>query len=341
VRIRRAQIEVNKFGPNPEADETANLWFSSEMLQGQLVEFRYVALVDAQDYPSLNRQESTGIVYVGDDGGISRLFFLPCCNPSSGSTPQPLTDGFIANPKFPSASVGGCLVAFEAAPTLGSDGRRIFSLDLLNGAIKRLTVDQGPNQSSNDFHPVFNLDGSRFAMITTRSGSNTSLNVEDSFIGLSGGQGTVVVSGTTGVGASDADWSHGRNEIAFTDLFGRISTVDPVSKIIKVVGSGNNPRFSPGGEKIGYLSANSLFVMDRDGGNNHSIPNAGGVPAQGDLTWVDDHTIAMPRTVGGNTNIYLIDTNTSASVKLTVGSTDTNPTFVRCIVRRAQITGEP
>lgn len=73
--------------------------------------------------------------------------------------------------------------------------------------------------------------------------------------------------------------------------------------------------------------ATGLFVVNRDGTGNTQVL------LDGDYTaWVDETRWIVQRTVGGNTDLYRVDVDTSQAVRLTADpGVDAEPTFVKAV----------
>ena len=211
---------MNLESDNPEADETVNVFLAASRTLEQIDEFEFTLSVEAEDFEALSTVQEQGIIYVADENWTNNgLFFLPLNDDlTSTASPRPLTDAVIKNPRRPSASSNGRFVIFDSESYKDPQMKqRIHLLDLFRGTVRRLTVDKYGN--SYDRSASMSADGSRFAFITNRR-FETHLVVESVDKGLGGGFGNEIEP------ASDADWSHTRNEIVFVDAEGEYSKRD-------------------------------------------------------------------------------------------------------------------
>ncbi|MBL7200050.1 MAG: PKD domain-containing protein [Anaerolineae bacterium] len=330
LSVRKAQVAVDLSSANPEASETANVFFAAELPPGEVSEFSYTLALGAEDYEGLYPAQGQGIVFVsGRSGSGTRLYYLPLDeNLAPAGAPQPLTDGVIADPQRPALSADGRTVIFDADDYQPVDPdqashQRIYTLDRLSGAVRRLTVD--PYGSSEDWGGRFNGDGSRFATLTSRWGPTYHLNVEETAVGLGAGFGHSLTV------ASSADWCQIKDEIAFVDHEG-LHILDVETRALTDVISDTMTaalRFSPDCERIAYGTASGLYVVNRDGTGN-TLAFAGGDPMG--LTWVDETHWVVQHAVEGNTDLYLLDILTAEAVRLTTDpAADTEPAFVGAI----------
>jgi hypothetical protein len=323
VSVRKAQIAVDLTDSNPEANETVNVFYAVDMDTGQLYEFSFTLEVAARDFEQLYGSHQQGVVFTSDRSESStRLYFLPLDDNLAPAGPAvPLTDRVIVDPRRLSSSADGRLVIFDADDYGVSTRQRVYTLDLSSAAVRRLTVD--PFGASNDWGASLNAEGSHFAMITSRRGTTYRLNVQEVSSGLGSGFGNDVAI------ASSADWCHTRNEIVFvqgTNL--RILNVETevVTDVVSCTGI-HAPKLSPDCAKIAYVAPTGLFVVNRDGSGNTQVL------LDGDYTaWVDETRWIVQRTVGGNTDLYRVDVDTSQAVRLTTDpGVDAEPTFVKAV----------
>lgn len=179
-------MTVDLSSTNPEANETVNIFYASEMTPGSLMEYSYEVSLEARDFPVLYRAHRQGIVFVSNRSeAYPKLFFLPLDgNLLPTGQAIPLTDGVIADISEPAGTQNGRFVIFDADDYGVSTRQRIYLLDLLTGVVCRLTVD--PFGDSNDWGASLNADNSLFSFITNRSGTNNNLrlNIENLETGL-------------------------------------------------------------------------------------------------------------------------------------------------------------
>ena len=322
VNLIRAQKSVDLSDINPEANETVNVFYSAEMSQGELYEFSYQLLVAAEDFERQYTARHQGIVFVSDRlEDWSRLYFLALDNNFSPiGLPIPLTDVTISDPHNLGASADGKFIVFDADESEGSDHRRIYSLDLLSGAVRRLTVD--PYGDSRDERPSLSGDGSQFSMITNRHGTSN-FTIEDVKRGVGGGNGNEIGA------ASYANWCHVRNEIVYSKsngLFIYDVEGENHTTILSMTGI-QKPRFSPNCEKITYRRSSGIWIVDSDGSNYEQVVENADHPA-----WIDEDHLLFQRTHNGNTDIYLLTISSLEIERLITNmAVDSEPVFVRAI----------
>lgn len=325
ISVRRVQQTVDLTGqdPNPEANETVNVFFAASMADGQLYEFSFTLEPAASNFESLYWKRRQGVVFVSDRLGKGmQLYFLPLDKNYSPSPAEPLTDGTIVDAHRPSVSSDKRFIIFDADDYKMSIRQRVYTLDLASGAIRRLTLD--PFGNSNDYGASLSSNGSEFAMITNRKGP-LFLNIENVGSGLGEDTGNSVING-----ASSADWSHSRNELVYATNSG-LSILDRETKksVLLVAGSGiKNPKFSPcpvsRSEKIAYVFGNDIHLVNRDGSDNKKVLSNGDYP-----TWVSESQLIFQRTASGNTDLYLANLDTGETTRLTTNqAVDAEPVFI-------------
>lgn len=304
VSVRRAQRAVDLEDPNPEANETANVFFAVDMVPGRTDELSYRLGVAAEDFEAAFPALERGVVYVSDrDAEEGSLFFLPVGDDLQPTgAPRRLTDGVILGPRRPSASPSGRFVIFD----VGGVSSRIHLLDLWRGTVRRLTVD--PFGSSRDLAPSLSPDGQRFALATSRRGTPLQVNVEEVATGLGSGFGHTATCG------GDTDWSPVRDEIAVTcgaELQLYEVATGQTTPLVTRAGM-RAPKVSPGGERVAYVANTGVYVIRRDGTGDTRISTEGEHP-----TWLDGSALIVDHTVGGETDLFRVDVATSQSVRWT------------------------
>ncbi|MBE7553242.1 MAG: hypothetical protein HS126_19400 [Anaerolineales bacterium] len=328
VSVRRAQIAVDlaDLNKNPEANETVNAFYAVNMAQQQLYEFSFTLEPTAFAFEEFYQARQEGLIFVSDrSGGSGRLYFLPLNDNFLPTGPaEPLTDGVIKDPHRPSISPSKRFVIFDADDYKKSSRQRLYTLDLATAAVRRLTFDTYINENSNDWGGSFSTNSSQFTTITDRQGSSR-LTIENLNNGLEFGFGNSITDATS------ADWNRAQNEIVFANNYGLwIYDQDTGNSIPVIFGSDiRNPKFSPcfisQPQKIAYVKTSGIYIINHDGSGNRQVLHDGDYPA-----WVDDTRLIIQRTVSGNTDLYLLDTNTSEIVRLTTEpGIDAEPTFIR------------
>lgn len=329
INLRRAQKPVDLSSSNPEALETANIFYAANIVTGTLYNFTFTLNVAAQDFEQLyyTRTHRVGVVFRSDRAeGQAKLYFMPVYtsnNCISLAPAEALTDGVITNPHRLAASADGRFIIFDAGETRTETDQRIHTLDLSNGAVRRLTYD--PFGNSNDLEASLNGNGSQFAMITNRTGTNN-LAITDVISGLSIGE----------VGPNDrpavaADWSHTRNEIvlanpARTNLVRYDVQANQQTVILTRTGI-LTPAFSPSGDKIVYGTSSGLSIVNRDGTGDTQI-----LTGSSYATWVDENRLIVERKIGATTDLYLFHIPTSQLIQLTKNAgNNTEPVVVGSI----------
>jgi hypothetical protein len=171
---------------NPEANETANLFFAAVVTTTEVEDFAYSFSLDAADYEERFRVDMQGIVYVSDRSWPDKSVFFQGLDVSDQplGAPGPLTDATVSSPANPAVSADGRFLWLDAA---SGAGQRIHVLDLSRATVRRSTVD--PFGSSLDMRPSLSPDLSRFAFINNRQGA-LGLSIDDVATGLGPGVGT-------------------------------------------------------------------------------------------------------------------------------------------------------
>ena len=304
---------------NPEANETVNLFFATEMEKGVLHEFGYTLDVAAEDFDTLYSARQQGVVFVSTaEESTDKLFFLPL---DANFTPMgdaiPLTDGVISDVHNVSVSANGRYLIFDAdtykSPLIFQTNQRVHVLDLLTGAIRRLTVD--PSGGSNDKQGSLSGDGTQFAYISNRTGTNR-LTIGQTSSGQGSGYGSHKAN------ALDADWCQTQNEIVYTHDSG-IFLYDGVAEDSTPVlpGSGfTAPKFSPNCDRIAYVLAGDVKLVNRDGLSNTLKLNNADFPS-----WIDDNHLLVQKGVG--LVLLAIDTGITQTIATNI-PVDESPVFV-------------
>ena len=323
MTLKRAQKAVDLTDINPEANETANVFFAATMAKGQLYEFSYNLSVTSEVFPYEYPAGRAGVVFRSDRSeSWSKLYFLPLdldLNPAG--TPDPLNDGVISDPRRPSGSAHGMYVIFDADDEEVSERQRIYRLNRLDGSVRRLTID--PHGTSSDIQPSLSPDGFQFAMLTNRSGTPTKLNIESTATGLGSGFGNQIVY------AYGEDWCHTRNEIAYVDAAGLyIWDVDAEDSIPVLTGLyARKPRFSPSCDQIAYVGTTGVWIVDNDGSNNTQVLTNADFP-----DWIDEDHLLFQRDVDSNLDIYLYVISSATTTRLTFDpGSDSEPTYIPAV----------
>ncbi len=324
IDLRRSQKSVDLDDPNPEANETVNVFYATEMSKTQVYEFSYILSVAAEDFEHLYSARRRGVVFISDRSeSWSRLYFLALDAALTPlGVPTPLTDQMIADPHHPSASANGQSIIFDTdeyrliAPT-----QRIYTLDLNSSAIRRLTID--PYGASNDNAPSFNSGGSLFSIITNRLGTPTRLVTASVVTGLGGGAGQPIAI------AHDADWCHEINQITYADSGGLYVLDITTNNTTSIVTRTDilNPRFSPTCDQIAYAATSGLWIVETNGNNNHQVLSDASHP-----TWVDNDHLIFQGASNGNTDVYLLTISTGVTSTLTTDiASDSEPVYVKAV----------
>lgn len=335
VDLRRAQVAVDLDDPNPEANETANVFLAAEMTPAEAGLFSFELTVDARDFEEqFSRTRPQGVVFRSGRSGVGeQLYFLPLDGDlSPAGAAEPLTDGAITGPARPSVSADNRSVIFDADESRGGRRRRIHVLDLARATMRRVTID--PFGSSSECCASLSSDGTRFAMITNRfgTGPRLSLNVEDVGTGRGPGAGNSVR-----MPALDAKWGRLREEIAFvsgSEL--RILDLQTRDEPLVATRPGMRaPAFSPTGERLAYASDEGVHVVGRDGSCDTPILVGADHP-----TWPDESHLIIDRTQGAGTDLFLVEVPPAmgpgdcspppqnAPLRLTASGSDSQPAFV-------------
>jgi hypothetical protein len=325
VTLRRAQVAVDLTAQNPEANETVNTFYATDMAKGQVYEFSYVLSVAAQHFEKLHWAHQQGVVFISNRSeSSSRLYFLPLDNNLVPiGTPTPLTDGVISDPHHPSASADGQSIIFDADDYGVSTRQRVYTLSLRSGAVRRLTVD--PFGQSSDATASFNGDGTQFAMITNRNGTPTQLITATVASGLGSGYGIKFAD------ATDADWCHTRNEFVYVNASGLYTQTVGTSNGNRIIPEWNlsGLRYSPSCNQIAYVdrTKSELLVFNQTNNNNQRLLSNAENPA-----WVDEDHLIVQETVGDNTDLYLYTISTEELTPLTNDpAVDGEPTYVGAV----------
>lgn len=330
MSVRKAQIAVDLSNINPEANETVNVFYASEMTPGVLAEYGYEVTLDARDFPSIYQARRQGIVFASDRSeGHLKLFFLPLDSQLLPAGPAiPLTDGVITDVAEPAASENGRFVIFDADDYGVSTRQRIYLLDLLTGDVRRLTVDIYPLENSSDWGGSLNQDNSLFSFITNRQGTNNNLRL---YIGnVNEGFGTGVAIDEL-VGVNNADWSHTTNELAYTNYLNTfLRLYDPDSSVITDVVSGAalfTPQLSPSGERMVYGQGGNVYILNRPALTSTLVLTNAHNPI-----WADNTHLIVQSGFSGNEELYLLTLETGELTLLTDNlADDSEPAFVPAI----------
>lgn len=324
LQLRRFQTAVPLTEDNPEANETANLFFATAMQKETLYEFGYVVEVTASNFEERLNERFNGVVFVSNRSeGINKLFYLQMDGFESVGDPIPLTDGVISDTQRLAASANGRYIIFDADTykpflTTNGDNSRIHILDLLSGSVYRATAD--PFGDSEDWNGRLSPDGTEFAFLSNRTGQ-TYLNIRPVAAGLG------ISPGSSEILATGVDWCSEQDELAFINNSGLWLLNRATDETTAVVMSSNlaDPRFSPDCSKIAYTTASNVFVVNKDGSNNIIIVADGSYP-----TWIDENHLIVQRTIGGNTDLYVYQRDTMIEIsRLTTNSAmDMEPIFV-------------
>ena len=316
VRLRRAQVAIDPADVNPEANETANVYFAVDARGGELVESSITLRPDARDHAAEHPAAAPGVVFVSDrDPAGKRLYFLPVDGGWSPAGPAyPLTDRFF-EPARPSAR--GATVIFDALECQDATRRSIYLFDLSSGSTRRLTVDAFVTAS--DRHATLGPAGAgdvEYAFISRRSGV-------DSVTFWNGGLECIQAAGT--VRAIDVEWSPVAPDelaVASDDPRDRLLRFDRSTGATTPVATAPGlmaPAWSPGGERIAFDTAAGLHIVDRLGGSAPIPVSCDGVsPCDGThACWAGPEHVVVAREVAGNSDLYLVEVATGATVRLT------------------------
>ena len=323
IGFERAQTAVGLTDPNPEANETVNLFLAGESYPGPVFEHRLQATVAADDFAARYDARPHGVVYVARDDDAHRLYFQELdAQFAPYGEPLPLTDGVIVDPRSPDASADGRVVLFDADDYGAGTGlQRIYELDLTTAAVRRLTVD--PFGSSTDKAPSSSGDGSQFAFITDRQGTPEQLVIEDTANGLAAGVGNEVAR------AHAADWCQVSDVITFTDRNGlHVLDVDTrtATTVLSAPGT-DRPTFSPDCETIAFEDQAGIWTVTADGTDLRLAVADARSPA-----WVDGDHLLIERGEMGLRIIYVLDLATGELIPVTAAGDDSSePTYVAAV----------
>ncbi len=312
VDVRRAQIAVDLADVNPEANETANLFFVAPQEFGTVEEFTLRLEVAAEDFEAMLALRPAGVVYVSTAAWPEgSLEFLPLDDAGfPAGAPQRLTDGVTTDPRRPSASEDGRFVIFDADLTPTRTGNRIYLLDRMRGTVRRISVD--PFGGSNDDSASLSPDGTRVALITNRRGQDN-LAIHEVATGLRQGFGSAFTR------AQETDWSPTRNEIAIIHSL-RLQLFDVETETVTDLADVDRSllfppaglEFSPDGERIAYADDAGVWVIARTGGTPLLVAEEGRHP-----TWLDAGHLILEREALGERDLFRLTLGTRDLLRLT------------------------
>ncbi len=334
LTVRKAQTAVDLTSINPEANETTNLFYAAELTPGVVTEYRYDILVEALDFPELYPARQQGMVFVSNRSEtFQKLFFQPLdANFLPAGPAVHLTDGVLADVSEPAASQNGRFIIFDADDYGEDTHQRIYLLDLLTGAVRRLTID--PSGNSEDWGASLNVDNSLFSFINNRSGTNNNLrlNIEVVENGLGSGSGNSVLAGV-----DYADWSHTTNELAYSNyVHTLLNLYDPATMGITNMVTGSSltsPQLSPAGDRMIYLQNINVRLLYRPALTSTLVLANALNP-----TWVDEGHLIVQQNISGNQELFLLTLESGELIALTNHvAADIEPVFVPAIGPRINI----